>query len=86
MKALEQGQVDELLISAFPSEVRNEEDLHRSPQDPDSLGERFTSGLTIADLLVTRARQTGARVTFIEDAVLLRSVGGVGAMLRYQVN
>jgi peptide subunit release factor 1 (eRF1) len=42
--------------------------------------------LTTADLLLTRARQTGAHVTFIEDAALLRSVGGVGAMLRYQVN
>jgi peptide chain release factor subunit 1 len=86
MKALEQGQVDELLISASSSEVRPEEDFDTSPQNPNSSGERFSSGLTIADLLLKRARQTGARVTFIEDAALLRSVGGVGAMLRYQVN
>lgn len=86
MKALEQGQVDELLISASPSEVRLEEDFDTSPQDHNSSGDRFSSGLTTADLLLTRARQTGARVTFIEDAALLRSMGGVGAMLRYQVN
>jgi peptide chain release factor subunit 1 len=86
MQALEQGQVDELLISASPNEVRLEKDFDTSPQDNDSSGERFSSGLTAADLLLTRARQTGARVTFIEDVALLRSVGGVGAMLRYQVN
>lgn len=86
MKALEQGQVDELLISASPNEVRLEKDFDTSPQDNNSSGERFSSGLTAADLLLTRARQTGARVTFIEDAALLRGVGGVGAMLRYQVN
>jgi len=86
MKALEQGQVDELLISASPSEVRLEDDFDASPQDHNSSGERFSSALTTADLLLTRARQTGAHVTFIEDAALLRSVGGVGAMLRYQVN
>jgi peptide subunit release factor 1 (eRF1) len=85
MKALEQGQVDELLISASPSEVRLEEEFDTSPQDHNSTGDGFSSGLTIADLLLTRARQTGAHVTFIEDAALLRSVGGVGAMLRYQV-
>jgi peptide subunit release factor 1 (eRF1) len=85
MQALEQGQVDELLISASPSDVRIE-DFDTSPPDHNSPGERFSSGLTIADLLLTRARQTGARVTFIEDVALLRSVGGVGAMLRYQVN
>lgn len=86
MKALEQGQVDELLISASPSEVRIEEDFDTSLPDHDSSGKRFASGLPVADLLVTRARHSAARVTFIEDAALLRSVGGVGAMLRYQVN
>jgi peptide subunit release factor 1 (eRF1) len=35
-------------------------------------------------MLVTRARQTGARVTFIEDPALLSGVGGVGALLRYR--
>jgi len=34
------------------------------------------------DLLVTRARQTGATVTIIEDPALLESVGGVGGFLR----
>jgi len=36
------------------------------------------------DQLVTRARQTGAAVTFIEDASLLESVGGAGGFLRWR--
>jgi peptide subunit release factor 1 (eRF1) len=33
---------------------------------------------------VTKARQSGATVTIIEDAALLESVGGVGAFLRWR--
>ena len=36
------------------------------------------------DLLVARARQTGATVTFIEDPALLQSVGGAGGFLRWR--
>jgi peptide subunit release factor 1 (eRF1) len=35
----------------------------------------------LPDLLVTKAKQTAATVTFIEDAALLESIGGVGAFL-----
>ncbi len=38
-----------------------------------------------ADALVTAAKQTSARVTFIEDPALLAEVGGVGALLRYRI-
>jgi peptide subunit release factor 1 (eRF1) len=38
----------------------------------------------VPDLLVTKAKQTGATVTFIEDAALLESIGGVGAFLRWR--
>jgi peptide chain release factor subunit 1 len=41
--------------------------------------------LAVADELVTKARQTSAAVTFIEDPALLADVGGVGAFLRYRV-
>jgi len=58
--ALENGQVEELLISAT---------LERD----------------LADELVARARQTGARVTFIGDPALLAGVDGVGALLRYRI-
>jgi peptide subunit release factor 1 (eRF1) len=38
-----------------------------------------------AEELVTRAAQTAARVTFIEDPSLLGGVGGVGALLRFRI-
>jgi peptide subunit release factor 1 (eRF1) len=38
----------------------------------------------LADLLVTKAKQTDARVTFIEDAALLDGIDGVGAFLRWR--
>jgi peptide chain release factor subunit 1 len=37
----------------------------------------------VADLCVTLARQTAARIRFIEDPELLAEVGGVGALLRF---
>jgi peptide chain release factor subunit 1 len=62
-KALEVGQVDELLIVAPGQQLERE----------------------IVDELVTRARQTSATSTVVEDASLLESVGGVGALLRFRV-
>jgi len=43
-------------------------------------------GPATADALVAKARQTGARVTFVEDAALLAEAGGVGALLRFRLN
>ncbi|HYO80091.1 MAG TPA: host attachment protein [Bryobacteraceae bacterium] len=42
-----------------------------------------TVGVNVADVLITRAVQTGARITFIEDDALLSDFGGVAATLRY---
>jgi peptide chain release factor subunit 1 len=42
-------------------------------------------GAAVADELVAKARQTDARVTFIEEAALLAEAGGVGAILRYRL-
>lgn len=39
-----------------------------------------------ADTLVSKARQTSARIRFIEDPALLAAVGGVAAALRYRVD
>lgn len=44
-----------------------------------------TRTVMMADELVTRARQTGARTIFIETAALLAGVGGVAATLRYRL-
>jgi peptide chain release factor subunit 1 len=87
--ALSAGQVDELLISATlapPADVSaapgapgvaNASDRART-ETADPLTSEF------ADELVAKARQTSARVTFIEDPSLLAGCGGVAASLRFR--
>ena len=90
LRQFEQGQVDEVLLSASAREIRtDEQESDRSAVDQyfsdTPIDSDTEPSLMPADLLVTLARQTGARVTFIEDTALLSSVGGVGAMLRYRI-
>jgi peptide subunit release factor 1 (eRF1) len=75
LAALEIGQVDELLISASRDAILLTDEQQRA-------GAETTQ---VADELVTKAHQTSARVTFIENADLLAGVGGVGALLRYRL-
>jgi peptide subunit release factor 1 (eRF1) len=44
-----------------------------------------TNIVQLADELVTKARQTAARITFIEDRSLLKNWGGVAALLRFRI-
>lgn len=89
LEALANGQVDELLISASLERAHSDEepvDAIIAPEIPDQSGSTATDEprpALIADLLVTKAKQTGARVTFIEDASLLAPVDGVGGFLRW---
>jgi peptide subunit release factor 1 (eRF1) len=81
LAALANGQVDELLISGGLDEEPTR------PEAPEAAGE--TKGeepqpSSMPDTLVTKARQTGATVTFVEDPALLESVGGVAAFLRWR--
>lgn len=82
--ALEKGQVDELLITATPS-------LLKADGSPPASGSSAAGAATapdqqrLADELVALARQTAAKVTFIEDPSLLRDVDGVGALLRFRI-
>jgi peptide subunit release factor 1 (eRF1) len=90
LEALANGQVDELIVSGaleeshpLPEEVR----AILAPELPDSGGGTTSEEprqASLPDLLVTKAKQSGATVTFIEDAGLLESVGGVGAFLRWR--
>jgi peptide subunit release factor 1 (eRF1) len=90
LKALQMGQVEELLISGTPQDLR----ATKLPDDaaPGHV-KAETSGATtaaesqlkLADELVTRAQQTSARVRFIEDPELLKAFGGVGALLRFRI-
>lgn len=90
LEALANGQVDELLISASLERTHEAEepvDAILAPEIPDAAGSTATDDprpVLIADLLVTKAKQTAANVSFIEDAGLLASVDGVGAFLRWR--
>jgi peptide subunit release factor 1 (eRF1) len=101
LDALVKGQVDELLLSAnlrelkhLPgppaarAEQRGTTVLTESTAPAAVAGEAAAAGsesLRIADALVTRAKQTGAAITFIEDPSLLAEWGGVAALLRFRI-
>lgn len=88
--ALTNGQGDELVISAgleefhLAAEEVNQLMAPHAPL-PEDTSNAERRQVLMADALVTRARQTGARVSFIEDQSLLAQVGGVGVLLRYRV-
>jgi peptide chain release factor subunit 1 len=90
LAALNNGQVDELLVSASLREIRYSEqkvDKVLAAYAPGTDGEQPDAAEPhmVADELVRLAQQTSARVTFIEDTSMLESVGGVGATLRYRI-
>jgi hypothetical protein len=58
-----------------------------APEIPDSEGGTKSEEprqASLPDLLVTKAKQTGATVTSIEDAAWLESISGVAAFLRWR--
>jgi peptide chain release factor subunit 1 len=77
--ALDLGQVEELLIAADPGAI----DAGAADEGPGL--DRRVAAEGAADRLVVKARQTAARIRFIEDASLLATVGGVGAFLRFKL-
>jgi peptide subunit release factor 1 (eRF1) len=90
LEALANGQVEELLISGALEESHphpEEVQAILAPEIPDAEGSTASEEprqASVPDLLVTKATQTGATVTFIEDAALLEPIGGVGAFLRWR--
>jgi peptide chain release factor subunit 1 len=99
LAALLKGQVDELLISASMQQMRsvpvgraigsaNDAMLVEPAVETSSAGEAGDSSpevVRLADELITKAKQTGARITFIEDPELLKDYGGVAALLRFTI-
>lgn len=75
-RALEMGQVDELLIAATPDAIKTAGVAQADDRSPAE---------KTADELIVKATQTAARVRFIEDASLLAPAGGVGAFLRFKL-
>jgi peptide chain release factor subunit 1 len=78
-KAFELGQVDELVITSRPETIGGMK--HAAGE---RLPERSAEERT-ADELIANARNTSAKIRFIEDSSLLASVGGVGAFLRFKL-
>ena len=89
LAALEIGQVDELVISSTRTAIQVREESAVPPliatATTDGQSESESRAIAVADRLVTMAKQTGARVTFIRDDSLLASIGGVGAFLRFKL-
>jgi peptide subunit release factor 1 (eRF1) len=89
LAALSNGQVEELFISGTVNNLSFEEAEVEKVMSAyaTSEGKQVTlEPRTVADELVMRAQHhSSAKVTFIEDASLLESVGGVGALLRYRI-
>ena len=73
------GQVDELVVAGVPDAIDAGGDGGENAEPDRSPEER------VADELIVKARQTSARISFVEDASLLAAAGGVGAFLRFRV-
>ena len=92
LAALSQGQVDELYLSSSLEDIHAGDEevgiglLNESQKETVIGAADSTLKVNVTDELVTRARQIGANITFVEDGALLAHVGGVGATLRYQLN
>lgn len=87
--ALEMGQVDELIITTTPELIdTSTADLAGKTTGPAQSSARSadqTPEERVANELVVKARQTSAKIRFIEDPELLAAVGGVGAFLRFKL-
>lgn len=99
--ALTSGQVDELLLTASLGRMEalhgtaaagmahaNDAALAEPAVEPAAAGEPAATDIGVvrlADELVRKAQQTGARIQFIEDPSLLEPYGGVAATLRYRI-
>ena len=92
LRALELGQVDELLIAATPETLTagaaapgETSARRRRRPNGSSPGSDDVARLQLSDELVAGATQTGASVRIIEDPELLRDHGGVAAALRFRI-
>lgn len=94
LACLSNGQVQELLILSDPDRIqynpqRVEQTLENyAPGDDNSANDALpdvSEKRQVLDELIVRAINSSARIRFIEDATLLMSVGGVGAILRYKI-
>lgn len=90
LAALANGQVDELFLTAGinefqpePDEVRSVLAAYQADEGVETLD--AAKPRVVVDEIIRRAKETGARINFIEDTSLLNEMGGVGATLRYRI-
>ena len=95
LTALANGQVEELVIatnidSIDYSKKKVKKILKAYEAGDDTAPAEALSAIgdarAIADQLITRAINTGARITFVKDESMLANGGGVGAILRFSMN
>jgi peptide subunit release factor 1 (eRF1) len=95
LAALSNGQVQELVLSSdFDAIKYNPKDVEQvledyAPGDDNSATDELPQvqePRQIADELIIRALNSAAKIIFIEDESLLEEAGGVGAVLRYNIN
>ena len=93
LEALSMGQVEELIITARQQNIEGDRDDVAILSDAEvvepvvagqdgAVANLEADSVIVADDLVTRAQQTSARITFVEDPALLEEVGGVGGSRR----
>jgi peptide subunit release factor 1 (eRF1) len=98
LEALIKGQVDELLLAANMDSLKNvspraaamanDSTLTDPAVETAAAGEAANADpqvVRLADEFVTRAKNTNAKVTIIEDPELLQAHGGVAALLRFRI-
>jgi peptide chain release factor subunit 1 len=101
LDALIKGQVEELLMTANLRELQglsgtaaqeialaNDAAVEEPVVETVAAGEAAQAPpetVRLADELVTKAAQTAARITFVEDPELLAEYGGVAAILRFRI-
>ena len=83
--ALENGQVDELIMAADSSAIETPQEALAVASEIAIAGTNEIAAL-IANLLVLKAEQTSARLIFVEKSDLLRDLGGCGALLRFRMD
>lgn len=95
LRALANGQVEELIVASDLDSIDYSKKKVKkilkdyepgddtAPADAESA---IGDAASITDQLIVRAINTAARVTFVKDHSLLENEGGVGAILRFNMN
>jgi peptide chain release factor subunit 1 len=85
LRALSNGQVDEVFLTASPEQLNASAGRSRNVQPPANDNGAELDQTRLAGEIVRNSKLTSAGVRFVEDPALLAAVGGVAARLRYRL-